>query len=151
MTNEEYMAFVDAVLESVKDMIGQKNRDYTSGSGDALFNLRDAANLGLTPMHGLSLRMGDKFKRLQTFVKTGSLSVKSEGAEDVFKDLIGYSLMGLALLEEEKTAKVIEEIIDGHHQPVSRRHKKSGTKESGGGGKQAGGAEGRKLRGSSKR
>jgi len=155
MTNEEYLEFVDSMLELVKGMIAQKNRDYTSGSGDALFNLRDATNLGLTPMHGLALRMGDKFKRLQTFVKTGSLSVKNEGAEDVFKDLIGYSLMGLALLREQYDldfdGQITEEDADGYNKLVSEWNKKSGTKESGSGSKQAGYIKGRKLRGSGKR
>lgn len=155
MTNEEYLEFVDSTLESVKGMIAQKNRDYTSGSGDALFNLRDATNLGLTPMHGLALRMSDKFKRLQTFVKTGSLSVKNEGAEDVFKDMIGYSLMGLALLREQYhldfDGQITEVDTDGHSWVVPKRNKKSGTKESGSGSKQARDTKGRKLRGSSKR
>jgi hypothetical protein len=155
MTNEEYLEFVDSMLELVKGMIAQKNRDYTSGSGDALFNLRDATNLGLTPMHGLALRMSDKFKRLQTFVKTGSLSVKNEGAEDVFKDLIGYSLMGLALLREQYDldfyGQITEEDADGYNKLVSEWNKKSGTEESGSGSKQAGHIKGRKLRGSGKR
>lgn len=176
MTNEEYLVFVDQCFDNIKTIVKAKNRDYTSGSGDALYNLRGASQLGLTPMHGLALRMGDKFNRLQTFIKTGSLAVKGEGASDVFKDLIGYSLMGLALLDElqkeHERGSAIEfedmefELEDfkgltgidltevtkrGHNKTVSKRNKKLGTKKSGSGSKQARDTKGRKLRGSSKR
>jgi hypothetical protein len=163
MTNEEYLLFVEDSLEKIKSIIKTKNRDYTSGSGDALFNLRGATQLGLTPMHGLALRMGDKFNRLQTFIKTGSLAVKGEGAEDVFKDMIGYSLMGLALLSEttdkdlnlefelDESTELGRVVLNGYNKTVSKRDKKPGTKKSGSGSKQTRDTKGGKLRGSSKR
>lgn len=127
MTNEEYLRFIHDKLESIKSLIEKKNHDYTAGNSDALYNLRDAEDIGLSPMHGLILRMGDKFKRLKTFTKTGSLAVVGEGASDAFSDLIGYSLMGLALLEETQAKEMGQNKNSKHN---SKRH--TGTSNLGG-------------------
>jgi hypothetical protein len=45
--------------------------------------------------------MQDKFQRAKAFCATGSLEVNTEGdkAKDIFRDLIGYSLIALGMLE----------------------------------------------------
>jgi hypothetical protein len=47
--------------------------------------------------------MQDKFQRAKAFCKDGKLSVCTEGdqAKDIFRDLIGYSLIALGMLERQ--------------------------------------------------
>ena len=95
------------VLEEIMNAVKihtQKNHDYSGGddpNGDPLSNFRGSKDFGVAPITGLALRMGDKFKRIQTYIKTGKLKVENEGVKDAFRDLAVYSLLALALLSEE--------------------------------------------------
>ena len=45
--------------------------------------------------------MQDKFQRAKAFCAAGSLEVNTDGdqAKDIFRDLIGYSLVAIGMLE----------------------------------------------------
>jgi len=47
--------------------------------------------------------MQDKFQRAKAFCSDGSLSVTGKGdqAKDIFRDLIGYSLIAIGMLERK--------------------------------------------------
>ena len=59
---------------------------------------------GVQPLVGLSVRMADKFQRLKAFCRDGKLSVNDHGdtARDIFRDLVGYSLIAIGMLERDK-------------------------------------------------
>ena len=101
MKKAEYLALVERELAGIKAIIQAKNNDYTAESESAFSNFESTPELA-TPIAGLLIRMGDKFQRLKTFSQTGKLAVKNEGAEDAFRDLIGYALIGLGMLSEAK-------------------------------------------------
>ena len=46
------------------------------------------------------MRLLDKVGRIKSFVKHGKL--ENEGIEDAYLDLIGYSLLALGILDEQK-------------------------------------------------
>jgi Nucleotide modification associated domain 1 len=100
-TTEVYLEFVAKTLSDLQVLIKAKNQDYTNGAGP-FANFDQAADFGVDPFHGLMLRMGDKFQRIKSYCKQGKLEVANEGVEDALKDLIGYSLIGLALLDEKR-------------------------------------------------
>ena len=104
MTGPEYLEFLRQLFDDMMELITKKNRDYTAG-GSAFANFDSASDFGIDRIAGLGNRMGDKFKRIQTFCKLGKLEVENEGLEDAFKDLIGYSCLGLGMLEAEKRRK----------------------------------------------
>lgn len=101
MNHSNYFHFLERELASILSLMKNKNKDYTAGGGP-FANFEQAKEFGVDPLLGLSLRMGDKFKRVQSYFKNKSLAVKSEGIEDAYRDLIGYSLIALAMLEEKK-------------------------------------------------
>jgi hypothetical protein len=47
--------------------------------------------------------MADKFQRAKAYCNEGKLSVCTEGdqAKDIFRDLIGYSLIALGMIERQ--------------------------------------------------
>lgn len=101
MNHASYFHFLEREVSSILALMKNKNKDYTAGGGP-FANFEQAKDFGIHPLLGLSLRMGDKFKRIQSYFKNQSLAVKSEGIEDAYRDLIGYSLIALAMLEEKK-------------------------------------------------
>jgi len=101
MTKEEYFVFLDKLNARLVEKVRAKNADYTAGGGP-FANFEESAAFGVDPLVGLSVRIGDKIQRLKSFCKLGELQVKNEAIEDVFQDLIGYSWIALAMLEERK-------------------------------------------------
>ncbi len=100
-TSETYLAFVKSRLDGLQDKIRRKNSDYTNGAGP-FANFDKSSEVGIDPLKGLVLRMSDKMQRIYSYCNKGELQVVGEGVEDSFEDLIGYSLIALAMLEEKK-------------------------------------------------
>ena len=96
------MELVDRELNALKEVIKQKNHDYTGGDDNPFANFEDTGGLA-SPLAGVLLRMGDKMQRLRAFAKKGKLEVVGEGAKDAALDMIGYSLIVIGLLEKETT------------------------------------------------
>lgn len=101
MKKAEYSALVDRELENIKNVVKAKNNDYTASSDSAFANFESTPSLA-SPFAGVLIRMGDKFKRLETYATKGSLQVVNEGAEDAARDVIGYALILLGMLEDAK-------------------------------------------------
>lgn len=98
-TKEEYLQFVEQTLGDMKELIRRKNADYTNGAGP-FANFEISEDVGVDPIKGLVIRLLDKVQRLKSYCKQGELQVQGEGVEDIFKDFIGYSLIGLAMMQE---------------------------------------------------
>jgi hypothetical protein len=101
-TKTKYFQFIDKTFAEMRELIEKKNNDYTAGAleSDPFRNFREAEQFGIDPLAGLANRMNDKFNRIKAFCATGNLAVKTEGVEDAFHDMIGYSLLALGMLEE---------------------------------------------------
>ena len=118
VTNESDMAYYDkqwwdefrrAEVDRILKLTGNKNSDYTGGNecDNPFANFDGSEEFGIQPLVGLSVRMADKFQRLKAFCRDGKLSVNDHGdtARDIFRDLIGYSLIAIGMLEREKNTK----------------------------------------------
>lgn len=108
MTNKEKLYQLhDETCATAKQIMLQKNADYTAGSDDPYANFRGGEEFGVEPEIGLMIRMKDKMKRVQSFVNLGSLQVDNESVEDACNDLVNYAILLKGLLRErsEKMTK----------------------------------------------
>ena len=89
------------VLEWVKETHLKKSKDYGTDT-DPFANLRACESLGISAIHGVLIRMGDKWARLQSFAKKGELV--NESVEDTLLDTAVYSIIALVLLHDSTGA-----------------------------------------------
>jgi hypothetical protein len=103
---EWYDEFRQQVVNKLLDVTAQKNNDYTTGESarNPFANFDRSIDFGVHPLTGLCIRMQDKFQRAMTFAKDGKLKVTegNDQVEDIFLDLMGYSLLALGMLERDK-------------------------------------------------
>jgi hypothetical protein len=92
-------------VRSILELTAGKCSDYTGGESceNPFANFDGSSEFGVHPLTGVWIRMQDKFQRAKAFCKDGKLSVCTEGdqAKDIFRDLIGYSLIALGMLERQ--------------------------------------------------
>jgi hypothetical protein len=90
-------------IEEILKLTGVKNSDYTGGKGcdNPFANFDGSKEFGIDPLLGVAIRMQDKFQRLKAFCKDGELSLDTKGdtIRDIYRDLIGYSLISLGIVE----------------------------------------------------
>lgn len=121
MNAKELLELHDEMTARCKAIMQQKNSDYTGGENatDALANFKGADVLGIHPVMGLLLRIQDKMKRIQSFVADGKLRVTGETVVDACDDMLNYSVLAAALLQEE--ADQLSECVgeNGLQEPTS--------------------------------
>lgn len=85
---------VRAITDSVIQTLLKKNADYGGASFD----------LGL---NGNMVHLWDKIKRYRTMVenKNSGIEPNFESIEDTLKDILGYSIIGLLILNDENLTK----------------------------------------------
>jgi len=107
MNTEQLLRIHEETSEAARDIMRQKNSDYTGGSGatDALANCKASLSLNLHPVTGLLLRVQDKLMRIRSFVADGELRVVNESVEDACDDIVNYAILCKALLREEAESK----------------------------------------------
>lgn len=88
------------LLKEAGDLHDSKQTDYGNPT-DPFNNLRGSLDWGIEPWVGACVRMNDKVKRLQAYVRNGSL--KHESARDSLMDIAVYALIAIVLLEEENS------------------------------------------------
>ena len=95
-------------VELILEQTAEKNADYTGGvkEQNPFQNFDLSTDFGVDPVVGVCVRMQDKFQRAKAFCKQGNLALTTKGdaVEDIFKDMIGYSLIIIGMLEREKNA-----------------------------------------------
>jgi len=93
-------------MDDILAMTANKNSDYTGGKtcDNPFANFDASTEFGVHPLTGICIRMQDKFQRAKAFCSDGSLQVTTKGdqSKDIFRDLIGYSLIAIGMLEREE-------------------------------------------------
>lgn len=84
-------------LDEMKALHRKKMQDY-GAEGDPYANVRAANEWGVDPWVAAMVRLNDKIRRLQAYVRNGHLA--NEGAQDSLSDIAVYSLIASILLEE---------------------------------------------------
>ncbi len=85
---------VKAITDNVIQTLLKKNADYGGASFD----------LGL---NGNMVHLWDKVKRYRTLIENKNKGVKPnfESIEDTLKDIMGYAIIGLVILEDDNLPK----------------------------------------------
>lgn len=86
------------ILDELKALHDRKQKDYGSDS-DPFLNVSASQDWNISPVVGALLRMTDKVRRLQSWVRNGNLA--NEGAEDSMRDISVYAIIALVLHEVE--------------------------------------------------
>lgn len=95
--------FVEEKAKLMIDTVKKKNADYSGIDQDPFANFTKVELLGIARTEqGFLTRMTDKFMRINSFVQTGTLKVKSESVEDTLLDLATYSLLFAAYLKSKE-------------------------------------------------
>lgn len=106
MSREELLKLHTDICEKARGIMSAKNHDYAGGGKDPFGDFRASLVLGVEPEIGLMMRCMDKFKRIETFVNTGSLAVKAESVNDAIEDVVNYMILLAGLIEERRRKEV---------------------------------------------
>ena len=99
MTRQEIEAFRARILHTAKEVMTDRSNDYATDV-DALRNINSCKFLGVEPGVGVLVRMQDKIARLSQLFQGKTL--QSERAMDSVVDLINYSILLGAIIEQDK-------------------------------------------------
>ena len=105
-----------ALLDEALDLHVRKNVGYASQNPDAFANFRLAEGMGLTPVQGVMVRLGDKFARAQSLMSNPENDKVGESLRDTLMDLSAYALIAICLMEEKVEDLAILTSKDGTFQ-----------------------------------
>jgi len=108
MTNNEFLTLAETTFSDLLITLQKKNHDYTGANSDPFANFRLAELEGATPETGLLIRVQDKFQRIRTFLKRGTLKVDDESVYDAINDIIGYMVIFKGLVTERMHTETVE-------------------------------------------
>jgi hypothetical protein len=92
ITQDEFKVKIKEIFKNMEDLLIRKNSDY----GNSSFSL---GNMGSV------VHLWDKMSRFKTLYEKslkGENPLINESMDDTLKDIIGYSVIGLIILEGEK-------------------------------------------------
>ena len=99
------------VLMTMDIIHDAKNSDYAK-EGKPFSNLNMSEDCGVPNWIGTTIRLGDKYSRLQNgcrkFLEGGPLTIKTEGVGDTFLDNANYSVIGFIQFAEREGVGVDE-------------------------------------------
>lgn len=100
LKNEEIIPKIVALLDDMQSVYEAKDTDY-SENDLPMGNLIESQELGIEPWKGVLLRIGDKKRRIGSFVKKQDFLVKDEAVNDTLVDMANYSILGLVLWSQK--------------------------------------------------
>ena len=106
MNQKELFEFHQAMCQQAFDICQIKNHDYTADAGgdgeDPFANFTRVESMGVTTTEqGFLVRMVDKMSRLSTHASLKKLVVGDETVKDTLLDLINYTILLAAYLEQK--------------------------------------------------
>lgn len=120
MTKQQYFEFAEKFYNDALEVSRKKNADYTGGDDDPFANFTFIEDLSgtISTEEGFLVRMGDKIRRLSSFVSQGTLQVKDESVLDTLQDLANYCcLMAGYIRSKGKVKESIYGIDEGFKLP----------------------------------
>lgn len=105
MTSEELFEMHKNLCQAALDLMQKKNHDYAGNKGTEPFaNFTRAEALGITTTEkAMLVRMLDKMSRLASFMEAGKFKVEDEKLKDTILDMINYSILLYAYIDEKST------------------------------------------------
>lgn len=111
MTRDELFLMHITTCENALETMKAKNQDY-SASKDPFGNFRVSESFGVPAEIGIIIRTTDKLKRMESFVRRGTLAVKDESIDDTIEDVINYMILLKAMLFDRKNNEKEEKSDD---------------------------------------
>ncbi len=103
MTHKTYDALKLQLENLCNRTTDEKGPAYTGESKDMLANFKSMANrFNISPIIVWAIYFNKHVDAVNSFIKNPSLSQGSEPIESRFVDIINYSYLGYALLEDER-------------------------------------------------
>ena len=108
-SNDSQQCLVDLHEEKTSrclETMIKKNNDYANPehANNPFANFDASRVFGIHPAMGILLRVQDKLKRIESFVRNGNLSVSEESWMDSCEDVINYMVLIAAILKRESDA-----------------------------------------------
>jgi len=102
MHSEELFKIHERLCKDSLELMIKKNHDYSGKSGYEPFaNFTRAEAMGITTTEkGILVRMLDKMSRLSSFMDSREFKVEDEKLEDTIKDMINYSVLLYAYMQD---------------------------------------------------
>ena len=91
----------DDALDELKMLHDAKNHDYATAE-NPYKNLEGVERIGIEAWRCIVIRLMDKFERVEQYCTNGELAIKSEGMEDIFKDIAVYSTLAMILFRKQQ-------------------------------------------------
>lgn len=103
MRSEELFKIHEQICNEALELMKKKNHDYAGKSGnDPFANFTRAEAMGITTTEkGMLVRMLDKMSRLSSFMDAKEFKVQDEKLEDTIKDMINYSILLYAYMQDK--------------------------------------------------
>lgn len=103
MNSPEYLEYHNQFCAKMHEIAVAKNSDYSSFTESAFGNLEASEKLDVTSTEvGILVRILDKFSRINSFIKTGTLLVADEKIEDTCLDACNYFILLSAYITSKK-------------------------------------------------
>jgi hypothetical protein len=114
MRSEELFKIHEQICNEALELMKKKNHDYAGKSGnDPFANFTRAEAMGITTTEkGMLVRMLDKMSRLSSFMDAKEFKVENEKLEDTIKDMINYSILLYAYMQDKNESPFVE--LDYH-------------------------------------
>lgn len=100
LDNQSVKLTVVSLLDRMKAVYEAKDSDY-SENDLPMGNLLESQELGIEPWKGVLLRIGDKKRRIGSFVKKSNFQVKDEAVDDTLVDMANYAMLGFVLWKQK--------------------------------------------------
>lgn len=98
MNQTDYLQYHEAFCNDCRIIAKSKSHDY-SGVEDIFKNFKAVGNDWIEI--GFFTRMMDKMGRLKSFIQQDTLEVNDESIKDTMRDIVNYSILLSAYLEEK--------------------------------------------------
>lgn len=100
MTNKELIEHIDETFDKCLQIARKKNKDYAKDH-DAFHNFRHSELVGVDPDRAILVRISDKMARISNLLNKDE-SVKDETVEDTLDDVINYTAILKAYIDNER-------------------------------------------------
>lgn len=107
MNNKQLLITYDSFLKEAREVLIEKNHDYAHDDNDAFANFNGSSFVGIEPELAVLVRLLDKVKRIECFIRNGKLDVKGEKVKDSVIDIINYAVIVGCMIRERDEEQVL--------------------------------------------
>jgi hypothetical protein len=105
MNQKELINSIESTFKLGIEIVRKKNVDYACPETDAFKNFRSASIVGVDPKRAILVRILDKLSRVANLLDKQTQHVENESVTDTLLDLVNYTAILKAYIEDENTKK----------------------------------------------